>query len=95
MAVTTLRRLDLLDRRCPSCSAAASSAAATSGCSGRSSAGSPSGRRRRGMELVTAAPILGAALLALESAGADGALERASRCAREHSGGGAAAAVVQ
>ena len=58
-------------RRCPSCWAAASSAAATSGCSGRSSGSLGERAPQARMELVTAAPILGAALLALESAGAE------------------------
>nr|WP_310128215.1 BadF/BadG/BcrA/BcrD ATPase family protein [Leifsonia shinshuensis] len=90
MAITTLRRLDLLDRPVPVVLGGGVIGGRDERLLGTIerllAEGAPAAR----MELVTAAPILGAALLALESAGADPSAVDAARSALE----GRPAAVV-
>ncbi|WP_285725588.1 N-acetylglucosamine kinase [Psychromicrobium xiongbiense] len=93
MAVTSLRRLDLLDRSVPVVLGGSVLAASHPGLIGGIERALAGRAPLAHIELVTAPPILGAGLLALEHVGADG--RAVARAARELSAPGLATGIAR
>lgn len=84
MAVTALKRLNLMDESVPLVLGGGVLAAGHDGLLGRVEAGLAARAPLSRMEVVRSRPILGAALLTLETAGADAAAIESARAALEH-----------